>query len=343
MWPERIVDLPALEELLSRPSPGAVDDLAALDGDILVLGAAGKMGPTLARMARRALDAAGSDRRVMAVSRFSEPGVRESLEAAGVQTYTVDLLDDDVIDALPDAANVVYMVGRKFGTAGQEHLTWATNGYLAGRLGRRYRDSRMVAFSTGNVYGLREVVRGGASERDATQPVGEYAASCLARERLLEDVSRRLGLRLLLYRLNYAVELRYGVLVEIATAVRDGTPVDVSTAAVNVVWQGDANAYALRALRWCESPPRVLNATGPETVSIHSMATEFGRLLGVEPMFCGQEQASALLSDGSQAHRMFGYPSVALAQVVAWTADWVARGGVTLDKPTKFQVRTGRY
>lgn len=333
MWPERIVDLPALEELLSRPSPGVV----------LVLGAAGKMGPTLARMARRALDAAGSDRRVMAVSRFSEPGVRESLEAGRVQTRTVDLIDDDVVDALPDAANIVYMVGRKFGTAGQEHLTWATNAYLAGQLGRRYRDSRMVAFSTGNVYAPREVVHGGSSEHDATQPLGEYAASCLARERLLEDVSRRLGLRLLLYRLNYAVEPRYGVLVEVATAVRDGRPVDVSTAAVNVIWQGDASAYALRALRWCESPPRVLNATGPETVSIRGLATEFGRLLGVEPMFRGEEQASALLSDGSQAHRMFGYPSVALAQVVVWTADWVARGGATLNKATKFQERTGQY
>ncbi len=343
MWPERIMDVPALEELLSRPSPGVVADLAALDGDILVLGAAGKMGPTLARMARRALDEAGSDRRVTAVSRFSEPDVRESLEAAGVRTRSVDLLDDDVIEALPDAANIVYMVGRKFGTAGGEHLTWATNGYLAGHLGRRYRDSRMVAFSTGNVYGLRELTRGGANERDATEPLGEYAASCLARERLLEDVSHRLGLRLLLYRLNYSIELRYGVLVEVATAVRDETPVDLTTGAVNVLWQGDANAYALRALSWCESPPRVLNATGPETVSIRGLATEFGRLLGVEPTFTGEEQPSALLSDASLAHHLFGYPGVPLAQAVIWTADWVTRGGVTVDKPTKFQVRTGRY
>lgn len=343
MWPDRIVDEAELEELLSSPTPGVVEDLAALDGDILVLGAAGKMGPTLARMARRALDEAGSDRQVTAVSRFSEPGAQESLEAAGVRTAAVDLLDDEVIDALPEAANIINMVGRKFGTAGQEHLTWATNGYLAGRLGRRYRDSRMVAFSTGNVYAMREVVRGGAREGAATDPVGEYAASCLARERLLEDVSRRLKMRLLLYRLNYAVEMRYGVLVEIATAVRDGMPVDLSTGAVNVVWQGDANAYALRALCWCESPPRVLNATGPETVSVRSLATEFGRLLDVEPMFCGQEEPCALLSDASQAHRMFGYPSVPLAQVMTWTADWVARGGATVDKPTKFQVRTGRY
>jgi nucleoside-diphosphate-sugar epimerase len=310
---------------------------------VLGLGAGGKMGPSLARLAANALGRAGGARAVTAVSRFSSAAARAGLEAAGVRTIQADLLDDAHLDALPDAPNVVYMVGTKFGTTGNEHLTWANNAYVPGRVAQRYRASRIVAFSTGNVYPLTPVAWGGSAETDAPGPVGEYAQSCLGRERVFEHFSRRHGTPVVLLRLNYAIDLRYGVLLEVARAVREGRPVDLAMGAVNVIWQGDANEVALRSLAVASSPPLALNVTGPETASVRRLALRLGGLLGREPVLTGEERATALLSNASRAHGLFGYPRVTLERMLEWTAAWVESGGETLDRPTHFQEREGAF
>ena len=332
-----------LEAKLAEPSQRLVADMARVEGDVMLLGAGGKMGPSLALLARNALSAAGKGAKVIAVSRFSDEGAVRSLEAAGVEVVRADLLDEAQLAALPDAPNVIYMAAMKFGTTGQEARTWAMNTYLPGRVAERFRGSRIVAFSSGNVYPLTPLAAGAPDEDDPVGPVGEYAWSVLGRERLFEHFSRLHGTPVALLRLNYAVEMRYGVLVDIALAVRDGEPVDVSMGHVNVVWQGDANEVALRALLHCEAPPRVINLTGPETASVRQLARRLGERLGKEPVFAGEEQESALLNDASRAHALFGYPSVALNTLVDWVADWVAGGGETHGKPTKFQVRTGEF
>lgn len=332
-----------LEERLAEPSAALVASMAGLEGDLLVLGAGGKMGPSLARLARNAVERGGGGARVLAVSRFSSVGARAGLEAAGVETLVADLLDDAQLCALPEAPNVIYMVGTKFGTTGNEHLTWANNAYVPGRIAEKYRDSRIVAFSTGNVYPLTPVSRGGCSEEHPTAPVGEYAQSCLGRERVFEHFSRRHGTPVALFRLNYAIDLRYGVMLEVARAVRDGRPVDLSMGGVNVIWQGDANEVALRSLAVADSPPRVLNVTGPEMVSVRWLAERLGERFGVPPQFAGEEGPTALLSNASAAHRLFGYPRVTLREMIDWTAEWVLAGGATLDKPTHFQEREGAF
>ena len=332
-----------LEERLSAPSKALIDDVAKLDGDILVLGAGGKMGPTLVKMACNAIRAAGVEKRVTAVSRFGNAGLRDELEQAGATTIAADLLEPGALDDLPDARNVIYMVAMKFGTSGSEHLTWAQNAFLPGLVAHRYRDSRILAFSTGNVYPLVPVTSGGAKESDPTGPVGEYAQSCLGRERLFEYGSHRFGTPVLIYRLNYAVELRYGTLVDIATSISRGEPIDVSMGHMNVIWQGDANEIALRSLALCESPPALLNVTGPEIVSVRRVAQQLGERLGIEPILVGEEQETALLNNAGKAHALFGYPSVSLDTLVDWVADWIRRGGETSGKPTKFSVRSGKF
>lgn len=332
-----------LEAKLAEPSPRLVEDMRRVEGDLLLLGAGGKMGPSLAMLARNALDAAGKGARVIAVSRFSDEAVARRLEEAGVRVVKADLLDESQLASLPDAPNVVYMAAMKFGTTGQEHRTWAMNTYLPGRVADRFRDARVVAFSSGNVYPLRELTAGPPDEDDPVGPVGEYAWSVLGRERMFQYFSERYGTKVALLRLNYAVEMRYGVLVDIALAVRDGQPVDVSMGHVNVIWQGDANEVALRALLHCDSPPRVINLTGPETASVRKLAQRLGARMGKEPVFVGAEQPSALLNDASRCHALFGYPRVALETMVDWVADWVGRGGEVHGKPTKFQVRTGEF
>jgi nucleoside-diphosphate-sugar epimerase len=332
-----------LEARLSSPSQALVEDLAALDGDILILGAAGKMGPSLAKLARNAVQAGGGGKQVVAVSRFSDPAARENLEAAGVSTLPADLLAEGALERLPDAENVIYMAGTKFGTSGSEHLTWAQNAFLPGLVGRRYRNARIVAFSTGNVYPLVPVSQGGSREGDATGPVGEYAQSCLGRERLFEHASRSHGTPVLLFRLNYAIDLRYGILLDVAQAVRDGSPIDVTMGHVNLIWQGDANEFALRSLGLCESPPALLNLTGPETVAVRWLARRFGELLGKEPKLVGSEAETALLSNAGKAFGLFGYPRVTLEQMIEWTAAWLTSGGETLGKPTHFSQRDGKF
>lgn len=331
-----------LDERLSEPTPEVVDTLARLAGDVVVLGVAGKMGPTLARMARRAADAAGVRRRVIGVARFTAGG-RDELEAHGVETMRCDLLDEAEVAKLPDAANVVFMAGMKFGSTGNESATWAMNSYLPGVVCRKYSKSRIVAFSTGNVYGLAPIGGGGSHETDAPQPVGEYAMSCLGRERVFEYFGKRFGIPMAFLRLNYACELRYGVLVDIARRVWTGEPIEVGMGYLNTIWQGDANAMALRAFDHLATPPWVVNVTGPDRLSIRDLAERFGTMFGKPVRFAGTESTTALLSNPHVGLERLGRPRVSVEQLIAWIADWVARGGRSLSKPTHFESRDGKF
>jgi nucleoside-diphosphate-sugar epimerase len=332
-----------LEEQLSRPSPEAVADLSKLKGDLVVLGVGGKMGPTLARMARRAMDEAGLKHAVIGVARFSDPRSRASLEAAGVRTVPCDLLDRAQVLKLPDGAAVISMVGQKFGTTGAESATWATNAYLPGLISERYPKAPTMAFSTGNVYPLVPVSSGGTTEETPPGPVGEYAQSALGRERMFEYFSRLHGTPTTIYRLNYAVELRYGILLEIALKVWNGTPLDLRMGYVNVIWQGDANAIALRMLFLGKSPPEIFNVTGAETLSVRTLATKLGELLGRQPILQGTEETTALLSNPAKALKAFGPPRVTTDQAITWVAHWVKSGGRTLNKPSHFETRDGKF
>lgn len=332
-----------LEERLSRPSVADVEAMAALDGDIAILGVGGKMGPSLARLARRAIQQAGVKKRVIGVARFSQPEVAAELAADGVETIACDLLERSALLKLPDVRNVIYMAARKFGTTGSEHLTWAMNTLLPGLVAERFRESRIVAFSTGNVYPLQPLHLGGATEATPVQPAGEYAQSALGRERMFEYASAAWGTQVAILRLNYAVELRYGVLVDIGRAVFEQRPIDLCMGMVNVIWQGDANSICLRTLAHCQSPPKVFNVTGPETLAVRFIAQEFGRRFGVEPQFEGEESPTALLSNAAECHKLFGFPTVTPLQMIDWIANWILTGGASLDKPTHFETRDGRY
>jgi nucleoside-diphosphate-sugar epimerase len=336
-------DLQALEEALSVPTPADVAAMGALAGDLLILGVSGKMGPSLARLARRASDDAGVRRRVIGVARFSASGVRDLLERAGVETVAADLLDRDALASLPDTPNVVYMAGQKFGTSGDQPRTWATNVLAAGMAAERFAGSRMVVFSTGNVYPLTPVAGGGSRETDPVSPVGEYAQSAVGRERVLEYWSRRHGTAMAILRLNYAIEPRYGVLRDIADRVARGDAIDLAMGYVNVIWQRDANAVALRALAHAASPPLVLNLTGTATLAVRDLAVRFGKSLGVAPRFAGTEQDTALLSNSARCTELFGEPPTSLDEMVAQVAGWVKQGGEGLGKPTRFQEREGRF
>lgn len=325
-----------LEDTLSRPNEADVASLRRLEGDILILGAGGKVGPSLARLCRRASDAAGTPRRVIAVSRrpVAEPGVK---------TIACDLLDRAAVAHLPLCPNVLYLAGRKFGSTGSPELTWAMNTVAPVIVGERFIQSRIVVFSTGNVYPLREVSAGGSRESDPPAPVGEYAQSCLGRERVFEYFSRQHGLRCLLFRLNYAVDLRYGVLVDIARKIFAGEAVDITVPAFNVIWQRDANSYALRSLEHCGSPPRILNITGPETLAVRNAAQFFAQRFGKPCSFTGTEGRVALLSDASASHALMGPPSVSALGLAEMVAHWVETGGASLNKPTHFEVADGRF
>lgn len=336
-------ELELAEQELLKPSEALIADMQSLDGDIILLGVAGKMGPSMARLARQAADIAGAKRRIIGVSRFSDPSTRAELEEDGVETIAADLLNEDHLAALPDAPNVIYLAGQKFGTTGKEPFTWAMNAYLPGRVAERYQRSRIVAFSTGNVYPFSPVTHGGVAEDQPTGPVGEYGQSCLGRERIFQYFSSRYNIPTLIYRLNYAIDLRYGVLLEIAKSVSERRPIDLTTGFVNVIWQGDANEIAIRALHHCEVPAKLLNVTGPETISVKWLAEQFGSLLGKAPEFVNEPQPTALLSNASLSHQLFGYPRVTLRQMIELTAAWIQQGGKTLNKPTHFQERTGKF
>ncbi|SDN11106.1 Nucleoside-diphosphate-sugar epimerase [Fictibacillus solisalsi] len=332
-----------LEEVMTRPSERLIEDIKQLNGDIMILGIGGKMGPSMAKLAKRAIDAGNLSKRVIGVSRFSSGTLRTELEEAGIETISADLLREEDLLRLPEAENMIYMAGHKFGTTGNEQYTWAMNTYLPGRVAERFPNARHVVFSTGNVYPLVPLAQGGCDETHPVHPVGEYAQSCLGRERIYSYFSRKNGTPVTLFRLNYAIDMKYGVLLEIAKQVYQEKPVDVRMGHVNVIWQGDANEYALRSLLLSESPPAVLNITGPETVSIRWLAQQFAARFNKPVTFVGEEQPTALLNNSSKAHHLFGYPSVSLNTMIAWTADWIKGDGQTIDKPTHFQERQGAF
>ncbi len=332
-----------LEDLLSEPSDCVLDAMRQLDSDLLILGVGGKMGPSLAHMAARALDEISSPYRVYGVARFSQPDLRDRLAGWGVTPIACDLLDRRALADLPASHNIIYMAGQKFGTTGTPDVTWAMNTAAPVLVCEHFERARIVVFSTGNVYPLSPVVAGGALETDPPDPMGEYANSCLGRERIFEYYARRGRLQCAIMRLNYAIDMRYGVLLDVAQKVYAGQPIDLRMGSANVIWQGDANAHALALLGHCASPPFVLNVTGPETVSIRRVAEQFGALFGVQPSFSGSEAPNALLSNAGKAHHLLGYPRVALDQLIEWTAAWVSSGGGTLNKPTHFDTRDGRF
>jgi nucleoside-diphosphate-sugar epimerase len=342
MLPASVDSVDVLDDLLSQPTPAVVEALKS-PGDLVILGVGGKMGPTLALMAAHASQQAGTGRRIYGVARFSNRELPAWLEARGIQPVTCDLLDPRQIEKLPDAALVVAMPALKFGSSSRPGDTWAVNCWLPANICQRYSASRIAAFSTGNVYPLTPIARGGSVESDPLSPVGEYAASCVGRERMYDYFSRASGTPVSILRLNYACELRYGVLVDLARQVLAGEPIDVTMGAVNVIWQGDANAIALASLAHAASPPFVINIAGPETLRVRELCEELGRLLGKTPAFTGVESADALLSNAGLSHGLFGPPRVGIPLLLQWIADWVKSGGLLLDKPTKFQVRDGKF
>jgi len=332
-----------LEQFMTTPSKRLIEDVAKLDGDILILGVSGKMGPTLAKLAKRAIDEAGLRKRVIGVARFSNKSLIDELKSFGIETIQADLLNEEDLQSLPNVKNVIFMAGTKFGTVGNEPFTWAMNTYLAGRVAEKFKDSRIVVFSTGNVYPLTSVLSGSCTEDLTPKPIGEYAQSCLGRERVFTHFSNKNHTPLLIFRLNYAIDLRYGVLLEIAKSVYEEKEIDLTMGYVNVIWQGDANEYAIRSLLHTHYPPKILNVTGPETLSVRWLAHEFGKRMNKSPKFISTESDTALLNNASQAHKLFGYPKVTIQEMIDLIANWVMDGGETINKPTHFQEREGAF
>ncbi|MHA4739985.1 NAD-dependent epimerase/dehydratase family protein [Dyadobacter sp. MSC1_007] len=336
-------NIESLEEQWLAPSTALIEDMKSIQGNIMILGAGGKIGPSIARLAIQAIEKAGLTKRVIAVSRFSEEGLREELNSEGIETIAANILDDHQLQNLSEVENVLYLAGTKFGTSNNEPYTWAMNTYLPGRVAEKFRNSRIVVYSTGNVYPFTPVASGGATEELRADPVGEYGQSCLGRERLFQYFSSVYGTPLLIYRLNYAIDFKYGVLLEVAKSVLAGKPIDLSTGHVNVIWQGDANEMAIRSLLHCESPSKILNITGPETLPLRWLAGEFGRIFNIEPKFVNEEQPTALLSNAAESFRLFGYPRTTLKEMIGITAQWLQQGGRTINKPTHFQERKGQF
>ncbi len=328
-----------LDAFMSTPSDALIEDLEHVPGDIMVIGVGGKMGPTLARMAKRACP----DRRVIGVARFSEPGTRSYLDAHGIETITADLLDPRSVAGLPQVPNVIFMAGRKFGSSGNQPMTWAMNSYVPALVADHFKDSKIVAYSTICVYPFAPVLHGGPSEGDEIGPPGEYAMSCVGRERMFQYFSEKNATPGAIIRLSYAIDMRYGVLHDLGVKVLRGDEIDLAMGHVNVIWQGDACSQSLRALRHCEVPSMPINVSGPEIASVRALALALGRRFGSAPKFRGEENPTAWIANTSKAARLFGYPLVSLDQMIDWTADWLSREMVSLNKATHFEVRSGNY
>ena len=342
-FPEQITGEAQLEELLGTPTPELIEFMRRLDGDIMILGVAGKVGVSLAHQAVNAIRAAGTKTRVIGVARFSRPELRTQLEQYGVETIACDLLDDEAVRQLPQVKNVIFMAGRKFGTDGSEELTWAMNVLTPAYVGKHFKNSRIVVFSTGCVYLLVGVDSCGCDESVAPAPVGEYSQSCLGRERIFEYCAKTYGTQVVMFRLNYAVDLRYGVLHDIAMDIVNDRPVNNSVGYFNVIWQGDVTSTALRALELCANPPAILNVTGPETASVAKAAATMGRIMGKAVTFRGEPGSKCYLNDAGFMCSKFGYPHVSLEQMIQWQAAWTANGGVSIGKPTHFEVNDGKF
>ena len=332
-----------LDERLSRPSPQLIEFLGRLQGDILILGVGGKMGPSLAELAVRGLNAAKSKSRVIGVSGFSQRGVQRQLEKIGVVCHKADLLQPGELDKLPDAPNVLQMIGKKFGSTGAEWDTWNTNVFLIGQVARRFRKSRVVAFSSGNIYPFVGIGSGGCDESTPPGPVGEYAMTCLGRERMFDLAANEFGARVVHYRLNYANELRYGIIHDIAQKVWNKLSIDVTMGHVNLVWQGYANSVAIQCLDLATAPANILNVAGPETVSVRWLASQLAKRMKREITIVGDEAPNALLNNATKCHGLFGYPDVSLNTLIDWVAAWVMRGGASLGKPTHYATRDGKF
>jgi len=342
-FPDSVEDESKLEELLSLPSEGLVEMMKRIDGDIMILGIGGKMGITLGRQAVNAVRKAGGSKKIIGVSRFSDKDGRRKLSDCGIETVSCDLLDGEQVKKLPEVKNIIYMAGRKFGTSGAEAITWAMNTIIPAYVGQHFKRSRIVAFSTGCVYPLVGAETGGCSERINPEPVGEYAQSCLGRERVFEYCSQAFGTKVLNLRLNYAVDLRYGVLHDIGQKVWNNQPVSNTVGYFNVIWQGDANCYAIRSLEHCASPAIPLNVTGPEIVSVKEVAEAMGGLMKRKVTYSGAGNGKCYLNDASKAFNLFGRTLVPLGKMIEWQADWIMRGGGSLGKPTHFEVNDGKF
>lgn len=340
---QTIQNVDQLDQLLSEPPEYLIDAMARIEGDLIILGVGGKMGPTLAKMARIASEKAGKTRKIIGVSRFTDNDLQEKLHRWGIETIAADLLDENVYSELPDAANVMIMTGVKFGTSGNQSLTWAMNTYMPSLAMKRYRGSQVAAFSTGNVYPLTPVCEGGSQETDPLEPLGEYGTSVMGRERIYEYFSRKYNTPTAILRLNYACELRYGVFVDLAHKIWTDQTIDVSMGNFNVIWQADANAMALAAFGQATSPPYILNIAGPETLSVRRVCEALANRMGKQAQIIGEEASSALLNNGQKGHQQFAYPRISALQMIDWIAQWVMNAGEYHGKPTKFEVRDGKF
>jgi len=333
------LDEGALEDILSEPSDSTKEILAGLDGDIVILGAAGKMGPTLSMMLKKA----SSGKNIYAVSRFSDGALRNRIEDAGVETIRIDLLDESLYSQLPDVKNVFFLAGMKFGASGNQPLTWAMNSFMPGLIARHYKNSRIVVFSTGNVYPLFDINSGGPSEETEPEPIGEYAQSCLGRERMFEYFSQLNNTPMTIIRLNYANEPRYGIIVDLTRRIINYEPIDLTMGAVNLIWQRDANDYIIRSISLANLPPMILNVTGPDILLVHKLAEQIGKELKIKPRFISQKALTALLSNASLCFSKFGYPQTELSEMISLIVKWVASGKTVLNKPTKYDIRNGKF
>ncbi len=338
MWTED-----KLNEMLTTPSAALIEDIKKIDGDIMILGAGGKMGPTLSLLCKNAVKAAGIDKKVIAVSRFTDEIATKLLTDNGVDIIKCDLQDTAQLNALPDVKNVIYMAGRKFGTYGNEWQTWGMNSTLPAHVCEKFKGASIVVFSSGNIYPLVPNHSGGCKETTRVEPIGEYATSCLARERSFEYAAHTFGTKIFMYRLNFAVDLRYGVLYDIAEKIMSGTPISVTTPVFNIIWQGSANEIAIRGLLHASEDVEIMNVTGPEILSVKAVSEELGALLGKEPIYCGEESGVSYIANAGKMLDTFGYPEVTASTLIKWQAQWIKDGGRALGKPTHFEERGGKY